>query len=213
MSSEVKTVDFGNVGRWFLAIALAMTAGSAHVWADVQIEKRPHPDQSITILQGANIEPDGGWHYLMTNPGSRELTVMLEIFISYGPEDELSRTIVFTTNRALIHLGVGFPKATETQSHGIQYEFQLYILDDKDFKSERVRTIPIERMIDQRSENYVDAIQSCQPGRRYVLGDFTVTSRAAQTRTLGSLVKPDRPVDSDTGGFDAKIAVSIFEKQ
>jgi hypothetical protein len=65
-------------------------------------------------------------------------------------------------------------------------------------------------MIEQKSENYIDADLNCESGKRYVLGDFVVTFRANHIEKLGNMIQPDRPIDSDTDGLDAKLSVSIY---
>ncbi len=199
--------------RLLVLIALTIAVEIPRLGADAKIVRRPRSDQAIFVLQGAKIEPNCGWHYLMTNRSLSELTVMLEIFISYGPEDELNRTILFKTNRELIHFGVGLQNKTETQSNGLQYEFQLYVFDDSGLKSDRVKTIQIDRIIEQKSENYIDADLNCESGKRYVLGDFVVTAKVNHIEKLENMIQPDWPVDGDTDGLDAKLSVSIYEKQ
>jgi hypothetical protein len=197
---------------FLLLIGLALGANPVHLYADVYLERRSRSDSSSTVLRNNKIEPFVGWHYVVTNRSATELTIMVEIEGTYGPEEGFNRYIVFDSQSKEIHIGVGLAETIEPLSPSKQYEFQLYAFDGIGFKSDK-RSTTIHSPQGEKIEDYIDTKQDIEFNKRQVLGEFLIIDSTSHVDEGGNMRQPDGPIGPETKGFVVKLSATVYKKK
>jgi hypothetical protein len=155
----------------FILIVITIGFNMRPVFGQVQIERRSGTAVDNLFFTANLIEPSNGWHYTLINANCAKLLLMVEVYLTYDPDREINRYITFSSSEQTIQFGVGLAALQNNKVPAKAYELQIYASDTYAFETDKL-TSDMVLSQSERIENYIDEKQSCELGKRIVLGEI-----------------------------------------